>query len=205
MSNLVYLDGELWHTEDLPDDVLMHYGVKGMKWGQRRNNKKLAKLESAYQKQSIKVDRTKNRLHKAYRRSDLERISDEMTRRQLKNKTYEGSITKKERRKLMRANISKNIDRAYRANSAVKLAGATTAIALANPKSRNFIARNGGRVVTAAYSTAKAASRATPNNFDGRVINENGRRVYRAAKKFNGNVRLVEPKAISAPMRALTR
>lgn len=35
MSNLVYVNGALYHSEELSDDFLAHYGVKGMKWGRR--------------------------------------------------------------------------------------------------------------------------------------------------------------------------
>ena len=39
MSNLIYIDGELFHAEDLSDEVLTHYGVPGMKWGKRSSNR----------------------------------------------------------------------------------------------------------------------------------------------------------------------
>lgn len=50
MSNLIYIDGELYHAEDFSTEELLHYGVPGMKWGKR----KAARQERASIRQGTK-------------------------------------------------------------------------------------------------------------------------------------------------------
>lgn len=50
MSNLIYIDGELYHAEDFSTEELLHYGVPGMKWGKR----KAAKQERSNIRQGTK-------------------------------------------------------------------------------------------------------------------------------------------------------
>lgn len=70
MSNLIYHNGELWHTEDLSDDVLMHYGVVGMKWGKRR----AAAKGKNYQYSSINTRVAQRSLNRATKSGDETRI-----------------------------------------------------------------------------------------------------------------------------------
>lgn len=188
---LVLYDGELWHAEDLSGDYLAHYGVKGMKWGQRRNNRKIKQLERKRSRKIGQIRRTRNKQLKWYRMSERDALSNDIYRRQLKNKKYDGTITRKERKELRSLNTYRNIGRAGNTYANYKLAATAGALAMAHPKSRQFILKNGGHVATAAYKVGKVAVNKIPNNLDGRVINENGRRVWRAAKEFNGRVRVV--------------
>lgn len=48
MSDLVYVDGALYHSEDMSDAFLAHYGVKGMKWGRRKLREKNKKAWDRY-------------------------------------------------------------------------------------------------------------------------------------------------------------
>lgn len=48
MSELVYVDGALYHSEDMSDEFLAHYGVKGMKWGRRKLREKNNKAWDRY-------------------------------------------------------------------------------------------------------------------------------------------------------------
>lgn len=53
MSDLVYLNGELYHASDFSDEYLAHYGVKGMRWGKRKARK-------AYRSGKISKDQYKS-------------------------------------------------------------------------------------------------------------------------------------------------
>lgn len=66
MSNLIYIDGELYHAEDFSTEELLHYGVKGMKWGKRRGGTDRAAKKAAKKtaKESARREKSLNRMAK---------------------------------------------------------------------------------------------------------------------------------------------
>lgn len=66
MSNLIYIDGELYHAEDFSTEELLHYGVPGMKWGKRRGGTDRAAKKAAKKtaKESARYEKSLNRMAK---------------------------------------------------------------------------------------------------------------------------------------------
>lgn len=85
MSELVYVDGALYHSEDMSDEFLAHYGVKGMKWGRRKLREKNAKAWDRYEKNSNRAGlEYDNRVAKLKNLKRYGKI-DRKTYKQLKN------------------------------------------------------------------------------------------------------------------------
>lgn len=66
MSNLIYIDGELYHADDFSTEELLHYGVPGMKWGKRRGGTDRAAKKAAKKtaKESARREKSLNRMAK---------------------------------------------------------------------------------------------------------------------------------------------
>ena len=66
MSNLIYIDGELYHAEDFSKEELLYYDVPGMKWGKRRGGTDRAAKKAAKKtaKESARREKSLNRMAK---------------------------------------------------------------------------------------------------------------------------------------------
>ena len=122
MSNYVLTqDGKLYN---LSDDELMHYGVKGMKWGVRRSIGIRSRAAALYKNNITSVD-------KKIKKLESKKTSEGLTDRQAeKLKGYEG-IKKnftKDRNSLIKDLSPKDIKRGERAIRARGLLGASRAI-----------------------------------------------------------------------------
>lgn len=77
MSELVYLDGALYHSSDISDEHLAHYGVKGMKWGRRKlrakNNQAWDRHEKSLNRAGLEYDNRVAKLKNLKRYGKIDR------------------------------------------------------------------------------------------------------------------------------------
>lgn len=101
MSELVYLDGALYHSEDMSDDFLAHYGVKGMKWGRRKlrekNNKAWDRHEREINRAGMAYDNqvAKLKVLKGYGKIDRKTYKSQKNKALEKLASRENEITSK--------------------------------------------------------------------------------------------------------------
>ena len=85
MSNLLYIDGELYHAEDFSTEELLHYGVPGMKWGKRRGGADRAAKKAAKKtaKESARYEKSLNRMAKTAPNAFVWNYSADIVNKQL--------------------------------------------------------------------------------------------------------------------------
>ena len=218
-SELVYIDGELFHADQLSIETLSHYGVAGMKWGKRKSGSagqvsgRTSRLEKSASRKAAALD--KNRRFDSTSAKQLREAKSIHANKKLELSKYRDKkksvgLTKTDENIIQSIRTDPKNVKATRmviANNARNtiLVVSTAQMLASSPTVRNHVAKYAGKTAGAAVRGAVKVASKAPNNFDGRVINESGRRVYRTAKKFGGNVRLVEPMALPAARKAIGR
>ena len=219
MTELVYINGELFHAEDLSEDILSHYGVPGMKWGKRKSSgaggpsRRTNRLEKRAAQKSAALD--KNRRFDSMSSKRLREAKSTHANRKLELSKYRDKkksvgLTKENKAAIRAIRTDRKNIKAARlvitnnASNAI-LVGSTVTTIASSPAVRKHVAKYAGKAAGGVVRGAVKVATKSPNNFDGRVINETGRRVYRTAKNFGGNVRLVEPMALPAARKAIGR
>ena len=216
---LVYIDGELFHADQLSIETLSHYGVAGMKWGKRKSGSagqvsgRTARLEKNASRKAAALDKNRrfdSTSAKKLREAKSIHANKKLELSKYRDKKKSVGLTK-DNKKVIRSirTDPKNVKatRMVIANNARNtiLVVSTAQMLASSPTVRNHVAKYAGKTAGAAVRGAVKVASKSPNNFDGRVINESGRRVYRTAKNFSGNVRLVEPIALPAARKAIGR
>lgn len=217
MTELVYINGELFHAEDLSNDALAHYGVPGMKWGKRRGNpnyvsRNTKRFEKDAEKYERKAAKAKLKFRQRSHASDAKgaREMAELSRINDKRRSVGLSKAEKKQFKSMKKNVSVetvlyNQGKQSKASFNGALITLGLSYAASSPATQRALSKGGRVAVKNGRAVVNTILKNIPNNIDGRVINENGRRVYRTAKKFGGAVRLVEPMALPAARKAIGR
>ena len=219
MTELVYINGELFHAEDLSEETLSHYGVPGMKWGKRKASgpsgpsRRTNRLEKSATRKSAALDKNRrfdSKSAKRLREAKSTHANRKLELSKYRDKKKSVGLTKEDRASIRAIRTDRKNVKAARlviannASNAIMVGSAAVSLA-SNPTVRKHVAKYAGKAVgSAARGAVKVATKA-PNNFDGHVINESGRRVYRTAKNFGGNVRLVEPMVLPAARKAIGR
>lgn len=94
MANYIYTNGEL-----CTEDELMHYGVLGMKWGQRRAQRRATSIErkghrKGWSDDAIDVSKIRAKKVKQMSNAELKKLNErnqlEVTNRDLKRKQNRG-------------------------------------------------------------------------------------------------------------------
>ena len=168
MTELVYVNGELFHAEDLSDEVLTHYGVPGMKWGKRtlrKKNVEVTKKHVAIQKSisadynakkaKIKADYKTGKIDKATAKAAIRKTADKYGAKSDKAFERNAAIQDgnyKKRKQAVKSNKAnlKSANKAYRKEGPVarrllsnrvteaRATGATRKQALANVYTGNY-------------------------------------------------------------------
>lgn len=218
-SELVYIDGELFHADQLSIETLSHYGVAGMKWGKRKSGSagqvsgRTARLEKNASRKAAALD--KNRLldsksARQHREAKSTHANKKLELSKYRDKKKSVGLTKDDKKVIRSIRTDRKNVKATRlvitnnARTAI-LVGSTVHTLASKPAVRKHVAKYAGKTAKGVIRGAVKVASKSPNNFDGRVINESGRRVYRTAKNFGGNVRLVEPIALPAARKAIGR
>ena len=218
-SELVYIDGELFHADQLSIETLSHYGVAGMEWGKRKSGSagqvsgRTARLEKSASRKAAALD--KNRRFDSTSAKQLREAKSTHTNKKLELSKYRDKkksvgLTKDDKKVIRSIRTDRKNVKATRmvitnnARNAI-LVGSTAQMLASSPTVRKHVAKYAGKTARGVVRGAVKVASKSPNNFDGRVINESGRRVYRTAKNFSGNVRLVEPIALPAARKAIGR
>lgn len=172
MSELVYLDGALYHSEDMSDEFLAHYGVKGMKWGRRKlrekNNKAWDRHERELNRAGLVYDNQVAKLKnlKGYGKIDRKTYKQQKNKALEKLASRENEITRKyvetvKKNKMERKNAIRANKQAFRAD--VK-------------KRRSEPGKQYRKLINADYNAARAngASRtqALLNTYTGNISRE---------------------------------
>ena len=168
MTELVYVNGELFHAEDLSEDTLAHYGVAGMKWGKRTLRKKNAEVSGKHlaiqksitaeykaKKAKIKADYKTGKIDKATAKAAIRKTGDKYVN--ISDKAFERNAAIqdgnfKKRKQAVKSNKAdlKAANKAYRKEGPVarrllsnrvteaRATGATRKQALANAYTGNY-------------------------------------------------------------------
>ena len=144
MTELVYINGELFHAEDLSEDTLAHYGVPGTKWGKRR----AAKKGVEYNYKSLQTRSAERGVKKASKKGDAAALSYAKKKAQI-NRDLDGKIQNS------LENRSKNRGR-------VK-AGLNTAAGLAAAKA---VSPLGARAMVQPAAVAAAAAKIAGDRYE---------------------------------------
>ena len=216
---LVYINGELFHADQLSIETLAHYGVAGMKWGKRKSGSagqvsgRTARLEKNASRKAAALDKNRrfdSTSAKKLREAKSIHANKKLELSKYRDKKKSVGLTKADENIIQSIRTDPKNVKATRmviANNARNtiLVVSTAQMLASSPTVRNHVAKYAGKTAGSAVRGAVKVASKSPNNFDGRVINEAGRRVYRTAKTFGGNVRLVEPMALPAARKAIGR
>ena len=216
---LVYIDGELFHADQLSIETLSHYGVPGMKWGKRKSGSagqvsgRTARLEKSASRKAAALDKNRrfdSKSAKQLREAKSTHANKKLELSKYRDKKKSVGLTKEDKTAIRAIRTDrKNIKAAQlvitnNARNAI-IVGSTAHMIASSPAVRKHVAKYAGKAAGSVVRGATKVATKAPNNFDGRVINESGRRVYRTAKNFSGNVRLVEPMVLPAARKAIGR
>lgn len=155
MPNYILIHGNF---HEIPDDALMHYGVKGMKWGVRRDVRILANHRYNQQKNKIKNSYDAGKIDKNQKNMKL-RAAKSMKRDYLSGvqQKYKNAKTDEERESLDNSIMNKAVKEVPNlhikrglavANQALRAAGIASAVVIGGA----------GAAVSAAAATGLAGA-----------------------------------------------
>lgn len=188
-NQLIYIDGELYHADDFSEEELVHYGVKGMKWGKRKSKADRLKARSEkyagtrrgqkaareYQHHTD-IDFLKNN-RKSYFKNRLDdNQKQEYIDRYKRANAYEAR--KQARKRIQRTAVGVGVYTAFKTGIAQELIATGLNYAVAKSTGTKMPTGNKKSTGNNKYTSSS------------RYIDEAGRYIF-AKPNFGGNVRLV--------------
>lgn len=166
MTELVYLNGELFHAEDLSEDTLSHYGVKGMKWGKRtlrKSNVEVSKKHNAIQKSiSAEYKAKKTKIKADYKMGKIDKATAKAAIRKAGDKYVDKSDKAFDRNLAIQTGNVKKRKQAIKSNK-TNLKAANKAYRKEGPMARRLLSNR----VTEARATGATRKQALANAYTG--------------------------------------